>query len=396
MTTNDDISRIKDIIHNRPLASAIYRSIEDGLERNFVHISGKTVWEVFQYSLNTAIRDIETHPRGKLFRRLLEFGPPNPDDPEKLASDGKTILSDPECGQCVQFIFSHMINRFKGELAEVLAIKPCLQLLSQLQEVDKIPVSVDLYFGDTVQERRRINKKNSVQWGGYTKGADGLVVEHRHMENRKKGLQVHGVVEVKSMPRSKSKLLTQINQHLERLRGGVKLNNLIWERDQVVIDNPISILVVPSTWKVSREWNRKETATGWSLVVPEPTESPISTIIEDIGPSHWIITLNWSKEALEQAAYEMTFWYMSQVGNVIYKTKPLPKEWEGMTPEEAGYNSIKMMLYYLILRYISPNQGKRAIRLYNAYSFGYPFAVDAKDMLWPEDFSDLENHDALQ
>ena len=387
MTTNADISRIEEIIHDRPLASAIYRSIEKGLNHNFVHLCGKTVRNVFEYSLDTAISDIESHERGKLFLRLLEYGPPNPDDPEKLINEDNTVLSDPECGQCVQFIFSHMVNRFKGELAELLAIEPCLQLLSQLQEVDRIPVSVDLYFGDTVQERRRINKRNSVQWGGYTKGADGLVVEHRQMESGKKGLRVHGAVEVKSMPRPRSKLFNQINQHLDRLRGGVRLNNLIWERDQVVIDSPVSIMVVPSTWKVSREWNRKETATGWSLIVPEPTEPPISTRIEKIGSSQWLITLNWSKEALEQAAYEMTFWYMSQVGNVIYKTKPLPKGWEGMTPEEAGYNSIKMMLYYLILRYISPYQGKRAIKLYNAYSFGYPFAVDAKDVLWPEDFS---------
>jgi len=387
MAPNDDIHCIEEIIHNRPLASAIYRSIEEGLGHNFVHISGKTVWSVFQYSLKTAIRDIETHPRGKLFRRLLEFGPPNPDDPEKLTSDGETILSDPECGQCIQFIFSHMINRFKGELAELLAIEPCLQLFTQLQEIAKIPTSTDIYFGDTVQERRRIQNRDSMQWGEYTKGADGLIAKYRQIESGKKEIQVHGVIEVKSMPRPKSKLLSQINQHIDRLRGGAKLDSLMWERDQVVIDNPVSIMVVPSTWKVSREWKRKETATGWSLVVPEPTKPPISTRIKDVGPSQWVITLNWSREALEEAAYEMTFWYMSQVGKVVYGSKPVPKEWEEMTPEEAGYNSIKMMLYYVILRYISPYQGKRAIKLYNAYSFGYPFAVDAKDILWPEDFS---------
>ena len=387
MTPNDDIDRIEEIIHSRPLASAIYQSIEKGVVHKFVHLNGKTVWKVFKGSLDSAISDIESHERGKLFLRLLEYGPPNPDDPEKLTSDGETVLSDPECGQCVQFIFSHMVNRFKGELAELLTIEPCMQLLNQLQEAGSIPVSADLYFGDTVREQRRIKKRNSVQWGGYTKGADGLIAKYRQLGTGKKEIQIHGVIEVKSMPRSKGKLLSQINQHVDRLRGGVKLDTLDWEQDQVVIDNPVSIMVVPSIWKVSREWQRKETATGWSLVVPEPTEPPNSTRIEEIGPSQWVITLNWSKEALEQAAYEMTFWYMSQVGSVIYQTKPLPKEWEEMTPEEAGYNSIKMMLYYLILRYISPYQGYRAIKLYNAYSFGYPFAVDAKDMLWPEDFS---------
>ena len=109
------------------------------------------------------------------------------------------------------------------------------------------------------------------------------------------------------------------------------------------------------------------------------------TQLEKTGRNHWKITLDWSKEALEQAAYEMTYWYMSQVGTAIYKNKPLPKGWEGMSAEEAGYNAIKMMLYYVMLRYITPQQAQRATKLYNAYSFGYPLAMDAKDMLWPED-----------
>jgi hypothetical protein len=78
---------------------------------------------VFEASLKAAIRDIEEHPRGKLFRRLIEHGPHHPDDPEALVSDGETILSDPECGEAVEFIFSHMVNRFKGELAELLALE---------------------------------------------------------------------------------------------------------------------------------------------------------------------------------------------------------------------------------------------------------------------------------
>ena len=59
-----------------------------------------------------------------------------------------------------------------------------------------------------------------------------------------------------------------------------------------------------------------------------------------------------------------------------------------MTSEEAGYNAIKMMLYYIPLRYISNRQERLAVRLYNVYCFGYPLGVDSKEMLWPEDFSD--------
>jgi len=77
---------------------------------------------------------------------------------------------------------------------------------------------------------------------------------------------------------------------------------------------------------------------------------------------------------------------MSQVGKHIYSNKPLPKEWEDMTPEEAGYNAIKMMLYYILLRPLSYDHEKKAIKLYNIYCFGYPLGADSKVMLWPEDF----------
>jgi hypothetical protein len=390
LKTTKIVTRITDIIHNPLLARSISRSIEAGINSGSVHVSGRTIWDIFKYSLDTAIRDIENDPRGDLFRRLLEYGPLDPDHPEQLTSDGKTQLSDPECGQAVQFIFSYMVNRFKGELAELLAIAPCLELVGKLKLENRLPGDVDLFFGDTIQERRQVGSENIKQWSGFAKGADGLIVEVPKTGSKTghKELNVLGVIEIKSMPVTRKKLIKQINHHLERLEGGVKLSGDFWEEKQVVLADPHSIMVIPSTWKISREWSRKDTESGWELVFPDPQEPPLPVRFEEVQPSQWLITLDWSKEALEQVAYEMTFWYMSQVGRVIYENKPLPKEWADMTPEEAGYNSIKMMLYYLILRYISKYQGQRAIKLYNAYSFGYPLAVDAKDMLWPEDFTE--------
>ena len=142
------VTRITDIIHNPLLARSISRSIEAGINSGSVHVSGRTIWDIFKYSLDTAIRDIENDPRGDLFRRFLEYGPLDPDHPEQLTSDGKTQLSDPECGQAVQFIFSHMVNRFKGELAELLAIAPCLELVGKLKRKNGLPGDVDLFFGN--------------------------------------------------------------------------------------------------------------------------------------------------------------------------------------------------------------------------------------------------------
>jgi len=201
-------------------------------------------------------------------------------------------------------------------------------------------------------------------------------------------LRIHGIVEVKSMPLTKKKILAQIKNHIIRLGGGVRLAGRKYSNDDICLNdlNVIRIMVLPSTWKLSREWRRE----GKSIELPEPYEPPVETRIEKLEKRLWKITLSWSKESLEQAAYEMTFGYMAQVGSHVFKIESMPKEWEYMTPYEAGYNAIKMMLYYIPLRYISKRQTRLAIKLYNVYSFGYPLGVDSTEMLWPEDFPDQD------
>jgi len=389
--------KIASIIGNQLLASAIHRSVASALGRPFVHlVGGKTERDVFKRSLDAAIRKIEGHPRGDLFRRLIEYGPHHPDDPEALVSDEETTLSDPECGLAVQFIFYHMVNRFKGELAELLAIEPCIELIHRLQQEGHLPSGVRIYWGEMVQERRRSRKTGegcNVQWGSFAKGADGLLVEQMPIKKGQphNSLRIHGVIEVKSMTLGKKKVLDQINGHIMRLSGGVKLGGKESSADDIRINDfsLIRIIVMPSAWKLSREWHFKKGSGGEKVMVfPEPSEPPVETRVKKLKPNLWKITLAWSQEALEQAAYEMTFWYMSQVGTHVYAGKKMPKGWEDMTPEQAGCNAIKMMLYYMPLRYISERQELRAIRLYNVYSFGYPLGVGSKEMLWPEDFHD--------
>lgn len=390
-------NKISSVIGNQFLASAIHKSVSLALRTPFVHlVSGKTVLDIFKYSLDAAIRDIEKHPQGKLFRRLIEYGPHDPDAPEILVSDGKTTLSDLECGTCIEFIFSHMVNRFKGELAELLALEHCITLIRHLQHEQLLPSNVHLYWGDMIQERRRVMiwQKGNNLWGNFTKGADGLLVNQilKFKSKSNSRNSIYGIFEVKSMRQSKKKVLAQINSHVMRLNGGVKLGKKEYPQNDIYIDdsNLLRIMIMPSTWKLSREWRSVKNAKGREIVVSEIEKSPIQKQPEKLHANIWKITLAWSQEAIEQAAYEMTFWYMSQVGKHIYSSKSLPKGWEYMTPEQAGYNAIKMMLYYIPLRYITERQERLATRLYNVYSFGYPLGVDSKEMLWPEDFPDKD------
>ena len=389
------VRKMARIVANRPLAEAIYRSVDTGLRCASAHIANdKTVWGVFKHSLDAAIRDIKEHPRGKLFQRLLEYGTPR-DDPEVLISDGKTFLSDPECGSCVDFIYSHMINRFKGELAELLALGPCLSLIHELKQKGHISSLTHLYWGDMIQEPRQINPEsgNSQQWGSFTKGADGLLIE-----KVRNVLKIEGVIEVKSMFLAKKRVLAQINKHIARLRGGVKLKGRLFPPDNIQFSSGIRIIVLPSSWHVSRKWRRVETERGWQIVFPKNSEPPIQTQAQELEPDLWKITLAWSQEALHQAAFQMTFWYMAQVGRNVYTKQNLPGPCSYMTPAEAGQNTVKQELYYIPLRYISERQQRLAIKLYNVYGYGYPLGVDAQkiltkrkgmlwrnEILWPED-----------
>ncbi|MBF0558873.1 MAG: hypothetical protein HQL08_08845 [Nitrospirae bacterium] len=334
--------------------------------------------------MDSAIRDIEEHPKGKLFRRLIEYGPHDPNDPEAITSDGETTLSDRECGVCVEFIYSHMVNRFKGELAELLAIEPCIRHVKQLQQNGVLPGNIHLNWGETIQERHIVHKENyDLKWGGFTKGADGLIGELTDS-----CCCIFGVIEIKSMKCGKKRVLQQIDRHIARLSGGVKLGTQEYAPHATTMSdsNLLKIMVVPAGWKLSREWYSEKTDKGSSIVLADPEGKPTDYKFEELEPRLWKITLQWSQEALEQAAYEMTFWYMSQVGKHIYTGREMPKGWEHMSPEEAGYNAIKMMLYYIPLRFISSRLKQLAIKLYNVYCFSYPLGIDSKEMLWPQDF----------
>jgi hypothetical protein len=118
--------------------------------------------------------------------------------------------------------------------------------------------------------------------------------------------------------------------------------------------------------------------------------------ITKLDRNHWHISLKWSKEALAAVAYEMTFWYMEKVGEVIYKDKARkPREWKGMSPADAGRNAAKMMLYYAIPRCRTKQEWDRAVAIYNCYGFGYALGMNFRDkngrreMLWPEDLDEI-------
>ena len=383
-----EIDKIASRIGNFSLASAIHKSVRIALDyRPKIDLGGNTLWEVFESILKTATYKIREDKRGQLFQRLLSYGPPPPDAPELLVSDNETILSDPECGKCVQLIFSHMVNKFKGDLAELLALEPCISLVKSLQSEGVLPLDTRLFWGKMIKEPYlQTKKKTSKKRFGL--GADGLIVEKLSGQNEgDDSIRIYGIVEVKSMRKMKP-VLDQIDKHQLRLKLGLRLGTSEYSEEAVLVNKSdiFGIMVIPALWKLGRNMKPfEESNTMTSEMNQETIGTPVETQILKLSErkNTWRITLSWSQEALEEAAYNMTFWYMAQVGKEIY-TK-MDKPWKDMTSGEAGQNAFIMMLYYLPLRYLTSKQEHRAIKLYNIHGFGYPLGIDyAKkhQMIW--------------
>ena len=400
-TENDEntVNQISNIVGNHYLAKDIHHSIALALNNPFVNIGMcQDVWQTFNNSLDAATMEIETNKKNGIFQRLLQFGPLDLDQPEAPTSDGMTYLSDPECATCVEFIFSHMVNRFQGELGELLALQPCIELIEEMKQSKVFPDDAILLWGNIILERQKIQEGE----GNYAKGADGLVVRFDRNSDTPTSIEILAVIEIKSMRRSSKRMLDQITHHINRLSGGIKLGKDGSLLNQVIL-NPAKvkkIIVRPSGWKLNRNVTLGPTINGVTqLILPEP-KKPVS--VKDNEKKEmlnetnvWAITLAWSEDALRCAAFEMTYGYMSYIGEQVFRevkqVQNGDSEGEEVDFRNEGYNAIKQALYYMIHRihyYYSVKEHKivpierKAIRLYNIYSFYYVLGADSKYMLW--------------
>jgi hypothetical protein len=342
---------------------------------------------VFRESLAESIRTIETDERSILFQRFLKDGPyeDSGEIPSEMVSKR---LSDDETAAAIRFIYYRVINHFQGSLGELLAVAPCVQLIKELQHDGRFPLDAQIYVGDAVAA-------GVFGRPGFSKGADMHILVIERSKAKIASVTVAGVVEVKSYPASQRKVLKQSRKHLRRVGLGMHVGDAVCAPEQVRIGcdgkrEPVRVAVVPASWTLPRTFRFE----GPSLIVDSGVPLNKEAHVVSRGNNEWRITLRWSHEALAQAAYEMTFWYMGKIGEIIYGGN-VPKEWSEMTPVEAGRNAIKMMLYYAIMRCRTKWEHQRAVALYNTYSFGYALGMNfrnvsgSREMLWPEDLHEI-------
>ena len=372
------------------LGSDMESSLSAALAGGAIFPEGNDPLVIFRKTLALSIVDIETHPRGRLFQEFLLKGPYE-NSGEIPAELEKQRLSDAETGSVITFIYSYMVNCFKGAITELLATSACMNLMKRLQRIGQLRSKARLYIGDSVEVYRPSGK-------GLLKGGDQHILIADEKSGRNSSIVVAGVTEVKSYIPSQRQLHEQLDRHLRRAKHGLRVNGVEYSEKKVKIGygpdcRVFRLFVVPSAWKLPRTYRFENLETGRLLHVE--TAKPLKDDeITKVGDDEWRITLRWSKEALAQAALEMTFWYMSKVGEVIY-SKSVPKAWKKMKPSEAGRNAVKMMLYYALLRCNTDREEQRAIALYNSYCFGYALgmnfksAVGRREMLWVEDLDEI-------
>ena len=132
------------------LGSDVEASIDEALTAGAVFPAASKPLAVFREVLATSIRDIEHHKRGQLLQRFLLQGPyeNTGEIPPEMALNR---LPDDDVAAATAFIYSFMVNSFKGSLVELLALAPCVRLTRKLQEEKRFPENARLFVGDTVQ-----------------------------------------------------------------------------------------------------------------------------------------------------------------------------------------------------------------------------------------------------
>jgi hypothetical protein len=239
-----DSGQLADTVSFELLGSGLGRDVESTLQSA---LSGGAIFAnqhdapgIFRQALASSIRSIDSHPRGRLFQEFLLKGPYEDvgDIPKSLAGQR---LSDAESAAAITFIYSHMVNCFKGAVAELLASKACLHLMKRLQEDSELPGNARLYVGDSVGIR-------GVKGKGLFKGADlHIMIEERNPDTASI-ITVAGLVEVKSYILSQSRLCKQLDRHLALLchsaqpyHAGVSITQL--EGKIVVGDKTIDLRI---------------------------------------------------------------------------------------------------------------------------------------------------------
>ena len=368
---------LSEIVGQRQLVRDVHESLESasrsGLLMGPALISADR-W--LEHTLARVTLGFDAHPSGKLVWRLIALDT-QPDDPESL--------SDHDLLGALGFISGHLRTKFQGYLAEALAAGPICQLLQALGADDSQLRKAKLVWGDDIHVRSDHLPPTD---GRRELGPDALVaVADEGVEPPR--LTIMGLVEIKSYRKSFKRLNAQLDKHARRVQRAVQVEERWYFDNRFVARHNehkvLRVVVLPCSGETIGRPQYVATPKGQVVVTVGGQEAPRPTRFVARHPTEQVITLGWSHPALVEAAFDMTAWYLGELGTRMFREHGVPAEWGDMTPAEAGLNTAKQALYYAQLRAMPKWHAKQAMRLYNVYGFGYAAAARATDTLWPQD-----------
>lgn len=376
------LPRIEELLKDHELAVALRRAVMawGGPARSATWARRK-LDRLLRGALDAVGQDLEAHrDRDRLFGLIRD----------------DSNLADEDIGRSLELIYSHMINRFKGDLMEILSLLPMSDRLRRLQAEGRLPADAEYIWGGDISElqaRRRI----------WAKGADALLAcsgkQHarwRPETSRQdplpgdEDLVIYGAVEIKSYSIPEHLASAQLAKHWSRLLRGVRIGRKEWNSSALFLcgldAGELRTLPVgaPSPLLLLNFLVTPSIRDGASLAPPA------------VEPRLLRETVPFSRVRIMSAAYCMTEWFCGRLGERVFQATGSP--WEGMTSAEAGFNRIKEALYHIQLRAYHgleefdrnrPKWRRRAkrldqiaSRLYNAYGWGLSAAVEHSGMMW--------------
>lgn len=274
-------------------------------------------WQAFEKTTRDLTRKLEQDPIAS--ERLLRF---------VTASHG---LKNAEIRSALEYIYSHLVNKYQGALGEFLAARELSVWLSERVAREELGIEILLATGADILERS--TDRTSTRW---LKGADGLLlVGDDDLEN----LFIAGVVEIKSFSTKLGAISRQLEAHVSRLQHGLRLGSHFYPPERLA----------PVWWHKKQGWQIGTEEADWRRIL-RILVSPRSRSIPEYGgqiPSlYHHIALPVSKPTLAATAYELTVRFLEGIGATAYATS---SPWPEMTPEEASYNAAKEALYHILL-----------------------------------------------
>lgn len=338
--------------------------------------------EIFAAAMEGVIRGIEAEHRFRLLKRFLAYGSLIPSRDTK-STNSADPLDDEELATCVDFTAGHMVSKFQGALAELLASAPLLALIQTLQNSGRLPSNTTLVFGNAIRCTGRTGKSRAGPSGRVgVQGPDALVFRPRSESE----LEICLLAEIKSMYVSPRDLREQWERHLAAVCRGVYLDGRWFPQVQVQADvpsGPLRVFVRPAAWKLTRNYRVEPDANGVGQIFMEEQTLPAdSEKTAQAGPDEWRIRLAWSHDALRAAGFCLAHRYMRTVGTALAQDSEGAIRMD-MSAEDAGENDFLAQLHVAIARQDDaepdPIRREKTIELYNVLGFGWALGHGYRD-----------------